>query len=235
MKRSEINTILDETSAFLAEHKITLPAFASWNTDDFARTANDCDELFDTMLGWYVTDYGSDDFQARGLVAFTLRNGSQQDPQRYPKPYCEKILVLRDGQELPFHFHRGKMEDVINRGGGNIQIEVFNSTPDEGVDRDSDVILTRDGRGVVLSAGSTVTLHPGESVTFVQGIWHRWTVEPGTGTALGWEVSSVNDDNTDNCFLEAIPSVPVITEDEAIRYVLFSDYPVIKELASSRL
>ena len=52
-------------------------------------------------------------------------------PQRAPgvaeeKPYAEKLLVVGEKQETPFHFHKVKMEDIIVRGGGNLIIEFYN-------------------------------------------------------------------------------------------------------------
>ena len=55
-------------------------------------------------------------------------------------------------------------------------------------------------------------------------IYHRWGVEPGTGKVLVWEVSSTNDDNIDNRFLQDIPRIPDIEEDEIPYRLLFGDY-----------
>ena len=40
----------------------------------------------------------------------------------------------------PMHFHWNKMEDIINRGGGNVLITVYNSTED-GQFADTDVTV----------------------------------------------------------------------------------------------
>ena len=47
---------------------------------------------------------------------------------KYTKTYAEKLLVVKEGQMAPMHFHWNKMEDIINRGGGNVLITVYNST-----------------------------------------------------------------------------------------------------------
>ena len=114
-------------------------------------------------------------------LLLTFRNGNYAEPEKYPKPYCEKVLLLNEGQELPYHFHRLKEEDTINRGGGNLQITVWHSTEDEGLDRTTPVELVKDGHKLVLDPGTVVTLHPGESLTTTTGIYHKWEVEPGTG------------------------------------------------------
>ena len=54
---------------------------------------------------------------------------------KYTKTYAEKLLHIRDGQYSPMHFHWSKMEDIINRGGGNVLIRVYNSTPEEDLDK----------------------------------------------------------------------------------------------------
>jgi D-lyxose ketol-isomerase len=74
----------------------------------------ECDEIRDNMLGWDITDYGLGNFSGTGLVLITLRNGSQK-PDRYRKPYAEKLLISRENQMCPMHFHWYKMEDIINR------------------------------------------------------------------------------------------------------------------------
>ncbi|MCI1985441.1 MAG: D-lyxose/D-mannose family sugar isomerase [Lactobacillus sp.] len=225
MKRSEINAILKESIAFAKQHQVYLPAFADWLPSDWENLGEDYRELIDNMLGWDVTDFGSGDFENYGLVAFTFRNGNYGNPQKYPKPYCEKLLILAEGQELPFHFHKLKEEDTINRGGGNLQLTVYNSTADEDLDKKTPVTMVKDGHRITVPAGGVITLHPGESLTTTQRIYHKWDVEPGTGKVLVWEVSSTNDDNIDNRFLKTIPRIPTIEEDETPYRILFGDYP----------
>ena len=38
--------------------------------------------------------------------------------------------MLHEGQHAEMHYHVYKMEDIINRGGGNVLIRVYNSTED---------------------------------------------------------------------------------------------------------
>lgn len=87
------------------------------------------DEIRENMFGWDVTDYGHGDFEKIGLLLFTLRNGNLQNPQ-YAKPYAEKMLITQVGQLSPNHFHWNKMEDIINRGGGTLMLQLWNSTSD---------------------------------------------------------------------------------------------------------
>lgn len=90
------------------------------------------------MLGWDITDFGSGDYSKIGLLMITLRNGNFND-KKYIKTYAEKLLIVKAKQITPFHFHWSKMEDIINRGGGNLIIQVYNSTEDEEMDRESPV------------------------------------------------------------------------------------------------
>jgi D-lyxose ketol-isomerase len=55
-------------------------------------------------------------------------------------------------------------------------------------------------------------------------MFHRFYGEPGKGKVLVGEVSAVNDDATDNCFLEEIGRFPVIEEDEQPIHLLVGDY-----------
>jgi D-lyxose ketol-isomerase len=223
MKRSQVNQVLNNAIAFAHSMNLSLPPFAYWGPEEWSQADSSYQEVVDNMLGWDVTDFGKGDFATAGLTTFTFRNGNFNDKDKYPKPYCEKLLVLEDGQELPFHFHWSKMEDTINRGGGNLIIQFFNATEDEKFS-DSDVHIKKDGRSISLPAGGQVVLHPGESVTATQGIYHRWLGEPGTGKVLVFEVSMTNDDFQDNRFYESLERIPDFEEDVKPTHLVFNDY-----------
>ena len=126
------------------------------------------------------------------------------------------------------HFHWFKTEDIINRGGGNCLIRVYNSLPNEEIDYESDVTVHLDGRTVVVPAGSLVKLRPGESIYIQQRLYNDFVVEPGTGPVLLGEVSQCNDDNTDNRFAEPIGRFPTVEEDEPPYRLLCNEYPKAK-------
>jgi D-lyxose ketol-isomerase len=65
-------------------------------------------------------------------------------------------------------------------------------------------------------------LAPGESVTLMPGDWHAFWGEGGD--VLIGEVSTVNDDETDNWFREPIGRFAEIEEDVAPTHLLVSDY-----------
>ena len=54
---------------------------------------------------------------------------------RQGKVYAEKILVVGEGQVTPTHFHFHKTEDIINRGGGTLALELHWAAPDDTLSR----------------------------------------------------------------------------------------------------
>lgn len=227
MKRSEINAAIREMEEFVKEHRFALPPFASFTPADWETKGHECDEIRDTMLGWDITDFGSNDFCKTGFSVITIRNGSQT-MEGYKKPYAEKLLYMREGQILPMHFHWSKMEDIINRGGGNVLIQVYNATENDELSGDP-VTVIRDGVRETVPAGTRVRLCPGESITIYQRLYHSFTVEEGCGPVLLGEVSMCNDDNVDNRFYEPIGRFPEIEEDEAPYRLLCNEYPAVKQ------
>jgi len=222
MKRSTINTLIDDTLKFAASMKFILPPWATWKPQDWKGKGEVAAEIVDTMLGWDITDFGLNDFEHTGLILFTIRNGSYKDA-RYPKPYAEKLLITRENQVTPCHFHWKKREDIINRGGGDLVIELYNSTPDEKLSKDP-VNVAIDGIKRTVKAGEKVILTPGESICLVPGLYHRFYGKQGAGTVLVGEVSCTNDDTTDNRFLDSQARFPKIEEDEPARYLLSFEY-----------
>ena len=95
-------------------HGVELPPFCSWTPEDWQRKGHEYDEIRDNMLGWDITDYGLGRFDEIGFALITLRNGNVKD-RKYPKTYAEKLLMVKEDQMAPMHFHWNKMEDIINR------------------------------------------------------------------------------------------------------------------------
>ncbi|WP_394915642.1 D-lyxose/D-mannose family sugar isomerase [uncultured Robinsoniella sp.] len=223
MKRSEVNNIIEYAIALTEKRDLPLPPFAKWGPKEWKRAGENERELMDNMLGWDITDFGSGDFEKIGLTIFTFRNGSFLDKETYPKPYAEKLLLVRDGQILPYHFHWSKMEDIINRGGGDLVLKLYNSDESEAF-ADTDVLVAVDGQKMTVPAGGNVILKPGQSITLMPGQYHTWQGIPGTGDVVLFEVSSVNDDRVDNRFHRAVGRLPEIVEDEPAKYLIFNDY-----------
>ena len=223
MKRSEINKIIKDALSLFKEYKISLPEFLLWTPEEWKTKGKETEEIKDNMLGWDITDFGSGDFYDTGLFLITLRNGNQKMSEKYPKPYAEKLMVVKEKQITPMHFHWYKMEDIINRGGGNLIIKLYNSTEDEKL-ADTDVEISVDGVKHIFPAGYELRLKPGDSVTITPGLYHKFWGEEGTGTISVQEVSMCNDDANDNRFYEKTGRFPEIEEDEAPLYLLCNEY-----------
>lgn len=221
MKRSQINQLLQEAIGFLADHCFHLPPFAFWTPADWRAHRADARRIVDEQLGWDITDFGSGDFASTGLLLFTLRNGDSDEPEG--KCYAEKIMIVRQGQRTPTHFHWQKMEDIINRGGGRLVIQLWNATAEEQT-ADSPVRVVCDGLEREVPAGGTISLAPGESVTLRPYVYHQFWGEPDGGNVLVGEVSKVNDDHTDNRFHKPVGRFPAVDEDEPPLHLLVSDY-----------
>lgn len=227
MKRSQINAIMQDAITFIKKQNFALPPFAYWTPQQWEEKGHEYDEIRDTMLGWDITDFGSGDFEKVGLFMFTIRNGSYAKPQ-YPKPYCEKLLIVKEGQVTPYHFHWKKQEDIINRGGGVLLVKVFGSTPEETLSEEPLTVCV-DGRNYEVPAGTIIRLEQGESITLYSGQYHSFWGEEGKGTVLVGEVSCVNDDTADNRFLEKTGRFPAVEEDVPALYPLFSEIPAAKD------
>jgi D-lyxose ketol-isomerase len=223
MKRSEINTIMQSADEFIHSRGFYLPPFAYWAPDTWSKKGTEISEIVDSKLGWDITDFGGGDFKACGLFLFTIRNGNLQPGQALKgKLYAEKIMIVEDQQITPYHFHWNKMEDIINRGGGDLLIQLYNSTPDGQLDGSNEVHVSVDGLRRTLKPGDTVRLTPGESICLEPGCYHKFWSQ---GRSLVGEVSQVNDDVSDNRFYESIGRFPEIEEDMPPLYLLCSDYP----------
>ncbi len=223
MKRSEINAAIVRAVKTLRKENITLPSFGYFSPEEWAEKKEVCENAITVGLGWDVTDFGSGDFTRTGCTLFTVRNGNKAGQGT---PYAEKYLIFCDApsQEIPLHFHFEKTEDIINRAGGIMCIEVYNSTPDGELDRASDVTFYTDGMKNVVPAGTVVEIENGNSITLTPGLYHRIFAKEGTGMLIAGEVSSINDDTCDNRFYAPTDRFCGIDEDEVIRYYLANEY-----------
>jgi D-lyxose ketol-isomerase len=135
-------------------------------------------------------------------------------------------MVVQENQLTPMHFHWHKTEDIIVRGGGDLVVELFRSDEDEAPTKEP-VTVSTDGVLRTVAAGEPLVLEAGESVTLTPGVYHRFYGRPGTGTVLVGEVSTVNDDTTDNRFWEDVGRFPKIDEDEPAYRLLVTDYDIV--------
>ncbi len=230
LKRSTVEHCIATARRVFAHFNVALPPLASWGVAEWERAGPDLDEVRDCMLGWDVTDFGSHDFTRIGRTLFTLRNGCAGSA-RYPKSYAEKLILDPEGQRAPAHFHRTKREDIINRGGGNIIVQLTLAGADDHPARGRLTVVV-DGRATSLASGESVRLRPGESVCIPPRTIHQFWGEEGTGHRLdgigytvSGEVSSVCDDRHDNFFLEPMTRYPALDEDAPRQHFLCHEYP----------
>lgn len=224
IKRSRVNQIMRESDEFIRSFGYVLPPFAYWSPDEFRARRHEAQAIIDANLGWDITDYGLGEFDRTGLFLFTVRNGHVEDLKKGSGMlYAEKAMISRQDQYSPMHRHNLKAEDIINRGGGTLVIELYGDTGGK-CDKTKGVIVHTDGIRRELPPGGKLRLQPGESVTLMPNEhWHAFWGEGGD-VFIG-EVSTVNDDMTDNVFDDPrISRFGGIEEDEEPWHLLVSDY-----------
>ncbi len=224
IKRSEVNRIMRESDKFIRSFGYVMPPFAYWSPTEFKARKAEAHMIIARNCGWDITDYGLGEFDKTGLFLFTVRNGDNRDLSKGSGMlYAEKAMISRQDQYSPMHRHNLKAEDIINRGGGTLVIELYGDT-DGKCDRSKGTVVYTDGIRRELEAGHKLRLAPGESVTLMPNEhWHAFWGEGGD-VFIG-EVSTVNDDNTDNVFEDPrISRFGGIEEDEEPWHLLVSDY-----------
>jgi D-lyxose ketol-isomerase len=224
VRRSEINDIIRRSASFMEGHGFSLPPFAYWSPEELqARATSDAAAIVSGRLGWDVTDYGKGNFARHGLVLFALRNNSSSAAGSSPDAgYAEKLMICASNQSCQLHKHAAKSGDIVNRGGGMLVVRVFGSRPDGPPDEMTDVVVTSDGQRRALKAGASLRLAPGASVTLPAGLWHAFGAEDGD--VLVGEISTLNDDHSDNFFTEPVGRFLTVDEDTVAERLLVSDY-----------
>jgi D-lyxose ketol-isomerase len=222
MKRSEINNAIKWAEELLEKRKIFLPSFAHKTVEDWDAQRDAL--IKKVMLGWDVTDFGLGNFDKVGAVLFTVRNGELEEQNRVT--YCEKYIFLKDGncQEIPMHYHINKTEDIINRGGGILCVQVCNKNADETVDTVSPVEVYMDGVMRTFSPTDIIEIEPGASIRLTPYIYHRFYAKTGEGDLVVGEVSKVNDDHNDNIFASPTKRFCTTEEDEPKYRLLVCEY-----------
>ena len=224
MKRSTINEAMRWAKDLLEKNNIRLPEIAYWSVDDWRRNRERLGTIRKVMLGWDIGDYDLGTFDTLGAILYTVRNGLLDDAS-VGVPYCEKYIFMHNSQRLIDHYHVFKTEDIINRaGGGVLQVFLWNVDPKTGQKLDTDVHVFMDGVEHVFKPGERIRVRRGESITLTPYLTHIFGPEPGTGDVIVGEVSRVNDDNTDNFFLEKGERFVRIEEDEPMLHPLCNEY-----------
>lgn len=220
MKRSEINEYIQNAEERFAATANYLPEWAHWKPEDWSSAAERIDHIVEAGLGWDLTDFGLGTFEKTGLLLFTVRNGTLSGS--VPLPYAEKLMLVRDRQVTPMHFHWSKTEDIINRGGGELVLRLRMADAETDQLNDAAFHFHRDGIEFDGTPDMEVRLQPGQSITLTPYLAHAFWAE--NGDCIVGEVSSVNDDATDNCFIDPVGRFPTIEEDEPPYRLLCTDY-----------
>lgn len=225
MKRYEINKAIAEAEADFARVGFALPGFAEWSLADWRARGASARAMIDAGLGWDVTDFNEGDFGSKGLLLFTTRNGLVSGGAGN-RPYAEKIMIARQDQLTPMHRHVQKIEDIINRAsladGATLAVKLFETDAAGGLSKTRKVVAHLDGIASEVAPGTVVELKPGESITLFPGTFHAFW--GSGGDIVVGEVSSVNDDNSDNFFAEPLARFTEIDEDEPPYRPLVSDH-----------
>ncbi len=159
---------------------------------------------------WDVTDFGLGDCQCWGLVLVNLAEEAE---------YCEKLMYAKEGMTTPAHCHAKKTEDIISRY-GVLRIQLWNGKPEASTG--SEVSVKLNGQPISLPSGSIIDLHSGWRVKINPGTYHEFV--PLSEECIIGEVSTANDDLTDNFFVNAeVGRYPDVVEDEPPVIRLVSD------------
>ena len=220
MKRSEINFAINKAKQIMEEYSWTLPIWGYWTKKEYEENPKIRKYLKEHQMGWDVTDFGKGMFNQQGITLFCIRNGIQGKNE--DKPYAEKLLFMYEGQEIPYHSHKVKLEDIINRGGGDLALE-FVEVDNNLQEFKNDILVSVDGEDKTIKPHEPLILKRGQSVTVERNIYHKFYAAKGTGMVMAGEVSQVNDDNNDNYFLETVGRFSKIEEDEEAIHPLWNE------------
>jgi D-lyxose ketol-isomerase/sugar/nucleoside kinase (ribokinase family) len=227
MKRSEIDRVIREGLAFLGKMGVCPPPRAYWGLEEWHEHREEAPEPLKRGIGWDITDFGRGNFSGEGLLLYTLSNGYFDPATGKPvdQTYANKLLIVGKGQVSLTHHHWRKVEDIIVLGGGDLKIELHNAGPGDELDRAGEVRIMRNSVWRTHPAGAVVTLTPGERVRLERRHYHKFWGH--RGKVLVEEVSTVNDDATDNCFLpgDRVGRFPEIEEDQEPEFLLCTELP----------
>ncbi len=160
---------------------------------------------------WDISDFGLGQFDQKGLVLVNLA----EEPE-----YCEKIMYAKKNQQTLRHTHKLKKEDIITRS-GVLAIQLWDdATTDK--DESHTFEVRRNGEPFTVYNGQIVEVPAGQRITMTSGLYHSFW--PLTDDCVIGEVSTANDDATDNYFTDpTVGRFPKIEEDEPRRYKLVSE------------
>jgi D-lyxose ketol-isomerase len=231
MKRSQVNRAIHEAHELFTRLGFPLPEWASWSPEHWQGVGPEADEIRKHGLGWMVTDFGSGDFEHCGLTIFVVSSGLWvPGGPTVGQPYAEKYFMVLPGQVTPDHFHIEKDETLKVLKGGRLEVELSWPTPDGRSLSSDDVNVTVDSISRKIPAGGLITLEPGQRVHFPRRLAHLFRGRQGDGKVFAGELSTPNDDKTDNIFPGRDVTSKPIVEDEPPAFVLLNEYSPARQL-----
>ena len=238
INRSVVNRLIGEAMELMKKSGYPVPAWFYWTKEDWDKATDEYAEIPATIMGWDITDFGSGDFWNEGLLCFNISNGSKADP-KYPKVFSIRICFLIKGQVSSPHWHKSKMEELINFTDTAFGTHVWNVNQNGQRDRYNDVEVEVSGRRFKVKPGDFVELKPFESYTMYPGVIHgpgedyvpaNLPEEAHHISGYVIEIASVIDDLNDNLYLDEDHRWAVnIVEDEPAKYYLVQEYPELKK------
>jgi len=226
MRRSEINTAIEEGIQFLDKRRWPLPPQAFWDLDYWMQADRETiREIPKRKIGWDVTGFGKNNYETRGLLLYTHTNGATMANGTIDQLYAQKTLIIGEGQVTPRHHHWKKMEDIINHGEGILEMQLNNVGEKDSIDKTSPVRVYLNNMWLTVRSGQTIGLLPGDRIRLDTNHYHMFWAKKGTGKVLAEEVSSFNDDENDNCFNPKLDRFSAIEEDERPRFLLCNELP----------
>jgi hypothetical protein len=234
VKRSEINESIQLAQDVFEAHRFALPKWAYWSPANWEHCGPEVLEIKSCMLGWHVTDFGLNRFPQQGVVQFTLRNcpidrrkSRPAPPPFQVKPYSEKIMLLQKLQTFPFHFLQTRTKDLINRGGGDLLVQIHRLKAQQELDEESRAPVSINGISYNLKAGGVVRLAPGDSITTPPRFCHKFWAEKAS--CLVGEVSTSHSDPVGHAFVEEAAWFIAVEEDEAPLFLMCNEYPELMD------
>jgi D-lyxose ketol-isomerase len=235
MKRSEINAAIARAIDNAKKYGVALPKWADWHPLQFGA---DCDGIRHQRLGWKAVDFGLDKFNECGLVVLSLTaplvdeygepltTAQRVGAYDYPVTgFSRKYLFVQAGQTEPHHFHRQKKrKEVKVIAGSSVRFELAWADSDTELSSTREVVVQVDGMSHHLPANGSIVVNPGETITLPGDLSHIISVPAGGPDTIMEEISTANNDRSDNIFPFMTPTSQPVIEDQEARYQLLDEH-----------
>jgi len=231
VKRSEINATLLLARDFFEAYRFKLPKWAAWSPVNWDYSGEEMQAIKDCQLGWDVTDFAQGNFSEQGMTSFMLRNGApslepppDHAPQEAKRHYSEKIMLVQLHQTLPLLALKHRTQDLINRGGGDLVVQVYLSTTEYELDEKKRVPLQVNGIAYNVKAGGIVRLVSGDGLTLQPATYYKYWAEKAS--CIVGAISTTCDETNDYLFFDPnCQRFPSIEPDESPLHLLHYEYP----------